>query len=211
MTPPPHERILLFATRNRGKVAELTELTRGIEGLTVRSLDGYDLPEVIEDGETFAANAAKKAREVSAATGLPALADDSGLEVDALGLAPGVHSARYAGEACDDTANNQKLLQAMRGKAQRSARFRSALVLADVQGALGHDEILAEGVCEGEILEAPRGDGGFGYDPFFYVPELESTFAELGIGSKNERSHRARAMAQMLPKLIQYFGLKKPT
>jgi XTP/dITP diphosphohydrolase len=104
------DRILLFATRNQGKVAELVELTRGIEGLEVRSIEDYDLPEVIEDGDTFAHNAAKKAREVSAATGLPALADDSGLEVDALALAPGVHSARYAGPACDDEANNRKLV-----------------------------------------------------------------------------------------------------
>lgn len=205
------ERTLLFATRNQGKVTELVELTRGIAGLQVRSLDGLDLPEVVEDGDTFIANATKKAREVSAATGLPALADDSGLEVDALALAPGVHSARYAGPKCDDEDNNRKLVDDMAGVAKRSARFRSALVLADVKGPLGDQVIVAEGVCEGEILEEPRGSGGFGYDPLFYVPELQSTFAELGIGTKNERSHRARAMAEMLPKLIEYFGLKKPT
>ena len=201
--------ILLFATRNQGKVVELIELTRGLVGLELRSLDGYDLPEVIEDGDTFIANAAKKAREVSAATGLPALADDSGLEVDALDLAPGVHSARYAGDACDDEANNQKLVSALKGVSQRSARFRSALVLADVKGPLGEEVLVAEGVCEGEILEAGRGDGGFGYDPLFYVPELDSTFAELGVGTKNELSHRAKAMATMLPKLIEYFSLIK--
>jgi XTP/dITP diphosphohydrolase len=203
------DQILLFATRNQGKVAELIELTRELEGLDLRSLDGYDLAEVVEDGETFVANAAKKAREVSAATGLPALADDSGLEVDALGGTPGVHSARYAGEACDDAANNQKLVAALRGVDQRSARFRSALVLADVHGPLADGIIVAEGLCEGQILEAGRGEGGFGYDPLFFVPELNSTFAELGIGTKNERSHRARAMAKMLPKLIEYFSLKK--
>jgi XTP/dITP diphosphohydrolase len=203
------DQILLFATRNQGKVAELIELTRELEGLDLRSLDGYDLAEVVEDGETFVANAAKKAREVSAATGLPALADDSGLEVDALGGKPGVHSARYAGEACDDAANNQKLVAALRGVDQRSARFRSALVLADVHGPLADGIIVAEGLCEGQILEAGRGEGGFGYDPLFFVPELNSTFAELGIGTKNERSHRARAMAKMLPKLIEYFSLKK--
>ena len=207
----PDQQILLFATRNQGKVAELIELTRDLHGIDLRSLEGYDLPEVIEDGDTFIANAAKKAREVSAATGLPALADDSGLEVDALDLAPGVHSARYAGEACDDQANNQKLVAALRGVTQRSARFRSALVLADVKGQLGDEILVAEGVCEGEILEAGRGRGGFGYDPLFYVPELGSTFAELGIGTKNQRSHRAKAMVTMLPKLIQYFGLIKRT
>ncbi len=205
------EQVLLFATRNQGKVAELIELTRDLHGLTLRSLDGYDLPEVEEDGDTFVANAAKKARAVSAATGLPALADDSGLEVDALDLLPGVHSARYAGDACDDAANNRKLIAALSGEGQRSARFRSALVLADLKGPLGDEILVAEGVCEGEILEDGRGEGGFGYDPLFYVPELGSTFAELGIGTKNERSHRARAMAELLPKLIQYFGLKKRT
>ena len=204
-------RILLFATRNLGKLAELVELTEGLEGLELRSLKGYDLPEVIEDGETFADNAAKKALEVSAATGLPALADDSGLEVDALGLAPGVHSARYAGEAKGDEANNQKLLKAMAGIKERSARFRSVLALADVGGRLGDSVILASVACEGLILEAPRGSGGFGYDPLFYSPELQSTFAEAGIGSKNQRSHRALAMAEMLPKLIDYFGLIKRT
>ena len=205
------EQTLLFATRNQGKVAELIELTKDLQGLRLKSLDGLDLPEVVEDGDTFVANAAKKAREVSAATGLPALADDSGLEVDALDLLPGVHSARYAGENCDDEANNQKLVAALAGVPERSARFRSALVLADVNGPLGDEFLVAEGVCEGEILEEARGDGGFGYDPLFYVPELGSTFAELGIGTKNERSHRARAMAEMLPKLIEYFGLKKRT
>lgn len=201
-------RILLFATRNLGKVAELVELTKDVRELELRGLQGYDLPEVIEDGDTFVANAAKKAREVSAATGLPALADDSGLEVDALNLAPGVHSARYAGEDCDDAANNRKLLQALEGISKRSARFRSALVLADVKGELGDRILVAEGVCEGEILRAPQGKGGFGYDPLFYVAELNSTFAELGIGTKNERSHRAKAMSLMLPKLNEYFGLK---
>lgn len=203
--------ILLFATHNQGKVVELAKLFAKVEGLEVRSLDGYDVPEVEEDGATFAANAAKKALAVSKATGLPALADDSGLEVDALGGDPGVHSARYAGEHGDDAANNAKLLSAMQGQPKRSARFRSALALADWAGSLGNEVIEASGACEGEILSEPRGTGGFGYDPLFYCPELGCTFAEAGVGPKNQLSHRARAMSEMLPKLMDYFALKKPS
>lgn len=201
--------VLLFATRNQGKVAELVELTRDIEGLEVRGLEGYDIPETVEDADTFTGNAAKKALDVSRATGLPALADDSGLEVDALGGAPGVHSARFAGRHGDDAANNAKLLIEMADTDERSARFRSALALADASGSLGDSCLFAEGKVEGEILREARGDGGFGYDPLFYCPELGQTFAEAGVGKKNGISHRARAMSLMLPKLIDYFGLKK--
>lgn len=200
-------KVLLFATRNAGKVAELARLIAGVSGLQVRSLDGYDLPEVIEDGESFQANAALKALAVSRATGLPALADDSGLQVDALGGEPGVHSARYAGDNADDQSNNDKLLRAMHGVDQRSARFVSVLAFADAQGELGDELIYAEGKCEGEITTAPQGSGGFGYDPLFYFPPLKATFAELGIGPKNDLSHRAKAMAKILPKLTRYFDL----
>ena len=160
-----------------------------------------------EDADTFAGNAAKKAREVSAATGFPALADDSGLEVDALGGAPGVWSARYAGTA-GDAANNAKLLVALRDvpPERRTARFRAVLALADVSGPLDDAVITAEGVCEGVVLDAPRGTGGFGYDPLFLVPELGQTFAELGVGPKGERSHRARAMQAMRPQLLAYLA-----
>jgi XTP/dITP diphosphohydrolase len=206
MSAPARPR-LVFATRNRGKVAELRQLLAGVE-VEVLSLDDLDVtvPEVVEDGDTFAANAAKKAREVSRATGLPALADDSGLEVDALDGAPGVISARYAGEPSDDEANNDKLLAAMAGvpDERRGARFRAALALADVTGPLGEAVLLAEGACEGQILHERRGDGGFGYDPLFYVPELGATFAEMGIGSKQDRSHRAQAMRALRPRLEAY-------
>jgi XTP/dITP diphosphohydrolase len=194
-------RPLVFATRNRGKLVELRELLPGIE---VRSLDDVHVPEVIEDADTFVGNAAKKAREVSAATGLPALADDSGLEVDALGGAPGVYSARYAGEPHDDAKNNAKLLAALAGVTERTARFRSVLALADVTGPLGSEVITADGACEGVILDAPRGTGGFGYDPLFYSPELGMTFAEAGVGPKNDLSHRARAMRAIKPRLLEY-------
>jgi XTP/dITP diphosphohydrolase len=205
---------LVFATRNRGKLAELRGLVSELP-IEVVAIDEVDaaVPEVEEDGLTFAANAAKKALAVSAATGLPALADDSGLEVDALGGAPGVRSARYAGPEADDDANNDKLLASLAGVADdaRTARFRACLALADRAGRLGDEVRLAEGTCEGLILHEPRGSGGFGYDPLFYVPALGRTFAELGVGTKNDRSHRANAMRAMKPLLIDYFRLAKPS
>ncbi|MCG8422721.1 MAG: RdgB/HAM1 family non-canonical purine NTP pyrophosphatase [Proteobacteria bacterium] len=206
---------LVFATRNRGKVAELRQLLRDlrIEVFSLHDLEalGANVSDVVEDGDTFLANATKKARQVSRETGLPALADDSGLEVDALGGGPGVHSARYAGTGASDADNNTRLLHALRDVPdnRRSARFRSSLVLADPTGPMGDELMTAEGVCECRILDRPRGSGGFGYDPLFYVPELGATFAELGIGTKNHRSHRARAMAALKPRLVGYFHLAK--
>jgi len=198
-------RPLVFATRNKGKLVELRELLAGIQVLAIDEV-GVAVPEVVEDADTFAGNAAKKAREVSAATGLPALADDSGLEVDALGGAPGVFSARYAGEPHSDSANNAKLLAALEGVTKRSARFRAVLALADVAGPLGSEILTADGTCEGTILTAPRGTGGFGYDPLFFAPELGMTFAEAGVGSKSELSHRARAMRAIKPRLLSYLA-----
>lgn len=201
-------RPLVFATRNKGKLVELRQLLPDIDVIdldTAAARLGRDIPEVVEDAETFAGNASKKAREVSQATGLPALADDSGLEVDALGGAPGVHSARYAKHG-DDAANNAKLVAAMAGVPveKRTARFRATLALADVSGLLGAEVILADGVCEGILLDAPRGSGGFGYDPLFLFPELGQTFAELGVGTKGDLSHRARAMRAIRPRLLAY-------
>ena len=203
-------RPLVFATRNKGKLVELRQLLPDIDVIdldTAASRVGRDIPEVVEDAETFAGHASKKAREVSQATGLPALADDSGLEVDALGGAPGVHSARYAKHG-DDAANNAKLVAAMAGVPveKRTARFRATLALADVTGPLGAEVILADGVCEGVLLDAPRGSGGFGYDPLFLFPELGQTFAELGVGTKGDLSHRARAMRAIRPRLLAYLG-----
>jgi XTP/dITP diphosphohydrolase len=202
-------RPLVFATRNPGKLVELRELLPGIDVLSIDEAAqriGRAIPDVVEDAGTFAGNAAKKALEVSAITGLPALADDSGLEVDALGGAPGVYSARYAGDQHDDTANNAKLVAALDGvpRERRTARFRAVLALADVTGPLGDDVISADGTCEGIILDAPRGNGGFGYDPLFFAPELGMTFAEAGVGPKSDLSHRARAMKAMRPRLLEY-------
>lgn len=202
-------RPIVFATRNRGKLVELRELLPGIAVLSIDEAAtklGIDIPDVVEDADTFAGNATKKAREVSRITGFPALADDSGLEVDALDGAPGVYSARYAGEGHDDVANNKKLLAMLSHVPadQRAARFRSVLAFADWGGPLGEQTLLAEGVCEGTILDAPRGTGGFGYDPLFFSPELGQTFAEAGVGTKNALSHRARAMTAMKPQILDY-------
>ena len=205
---------LVFATRNRGKLVELRELLPGVEVLAIDEAEarlGRAIPEVVEDADTFAGNAIKKAREVSAATGLPALADDSGLEVDALDGAPGVISARWAalsGEGEGDAANNAKLLRALAGVPvqDRRARFRSTLALADVGGPLGERVITADGLCEGMILDEARGTGGFGYDPLFWSPELGVTFAEAGVGAKSGLSHRARAMRALAPRLVAYLA-----
>jgi len=202
-------RPLVFATRNPGKLVELRDLLSGVNVIGIAEAIaglGHDIPDVIEDADTFAGNAIKKAREVSAATGLPALADDSGLEVDALAGAPGVWSARYAGPGATDAANNAKLLAELRDVPgpRRTARFRAVLALADVAGPLGTDTITAEGECEGTVLDAPRGTAGFGYDPLFLLPAHGLTFAELSSAAKGELSHRALAMQAIKPNLLAY-------
>jgi XTP/dITP diphosphohydrolase len=183
---------LLFATRNAHKLKELQELVAplGIEVCSPADVGG--LPEVEEDTGTLAGNAEKKARAAQAKTGLASLADDSGLEVDALSGRPGVHSARFAGAAHDDAANNAKLLAELDGvpDAWRTARFRCVLALVDEQGALS----LAEGTCEGKIAHAPRGEHGFGYDPLFVVAKGPHTLAELVAEEKHQVSHRGQAM-----------------
>ena len=192
---------LAFASGNKHKVAEIAAMLapHGWEvvplGLTVE-----------EDAPTFAGNAEKKARAALAASGLPSLADDSGLEVDALDGAPGVLSARYAGEPCDDAANNRKLLGALAGEpdARRTARFRCALVFVDADGT----RLATDGTCEGRIGHAPRGSGGFGYDPLFLVDgdARGRTMAELLPDEKNRISHRARALEKMVRALDERFG-----
>jgi len=191
---------LLFATKNAGKLRELEELLRAaaltsVELIGVNDLD-TPLPDVVEDGETFADNALKKARAAMEATGFSALADDSGLEVDALGGRPGVHSARYAGPNKSDADRNQKLLHELKGRADRGARFRCAIAL--VHAERPDSPVVCQGKCEGRILEACRGDGGFGYDPLFFVESLNRTFAEAESAEKNAISHRGRAMAELV-------------
>lgn len=181
---------LLMATRNKGKVRELRQLLSGLDVELLSVDDAGDLPEVEEDGETFTANAIKKARTLAQASGLWALADDSGLEVDALGGAPGVHSARYAGEPCDFAANNRKLLKALEGVENRRARFRCVIALASPDGRVE----TVEGACEGEIAPALRGEGGFGYDPLFCPQGHAETFAEMPAERKHTLSHRGEAL-----------------
>ena len=204
-------RTLVFATRNRGKLVELAQMFEGfgLQIVSVADLPG-EIPDVVEDGETFEANAIKKAMTISRITQLPALADDSGLEVDALDGAPGVYSARYSGAGTE--ANNQKLVAALRDVPDRGrgARFRSVLAFADVAGPLGAETITTDGRCEGHILRAPRGTGGFGYDPLFFSDDLQVTFAEAPASDKNQVSHRARALAAMKPRLVEYFRLANP-
>jgi XTP/dITP diphosphohydrolase len=183
---------ICFASGNKHKVAEIAAMLEP-RGWAVEPL----VLTVDEDAPTFAGNAEKKARAALARSGLPSLADDSGLEVDALDGAPGVLSARYAGEGHDDAANNAKLLAALAGvpDEKRTARFRCALVFVDVDGT----RLVAEGACEGRIGHAGRGTGGFGYDPLLLVAgDAEGrTMAELAPEEKNRISHRARALAKM--------------
>ncbi len=195
--------VVVLATRNRGKLVEIVRLLgERIARARLVTIDELaPTARLDEDGDTFEANALAKARQAAAATGVPAIADDSGLEVDALGGAPGVYSARYAGEPSDDARNNQRLLEALRvvPTDQRGARFRC--VAAYVDPARGV-EIVRSGVCDGEILRAPRGALGFGYDPLFLLPRLGKTMAELPVDEKNQLSHRAaafRALALVLP------------
>jgi len=197
---------VVVATRNPGKGKDMQHLLGG--AFEVVMLPEH-LPEVEETGATFADNAIHKARAASEATGLPAFGDDSGLAVDALSGAPGVYSARFAGAGAGDVANNQKLLGllALVPEAARTARFRSAVAFCDVRGRLGAGVLLGEGACEGRVLLAPRGDGGFGYDPLFFSPELGKTFAEASLAEKGRVSHRARALAALLPKVRAYFGV----
>lgn len=196
---------IILATQNQGKIRELQELL-GDEDIEVLSLkDIEDWEDVEENGETFADNAALKARAAVEKTGLIALADDSGLEVDALDGAPGVYSARFAGEPKNDDRNNDKLLQLLETVPddQRLARFRCALVVATPEGK----EFLTEGTVEGQILTERRGTDGFGYDPLFFVPEYARTMAELTLAEKNKLSHRAQAFRKAIP-ILQALKVK---
>jgi XTP/dITP diphosphohydrolase len=202
--------VLILGSRNRHKCREMAEVlappwvpSRWLERLDVRSVDDFDAaPEVIEDADSFAGNARKKAGELARALSAWVLADDSGLAVEALGGAPGVLSARYAGEPTDDQANNRKLLEAVADLPddRRVAAFRCALAMADPAGTI---RLETEGVCHGRLTHEPRGPGGFGYDPLFLIPEYHRTFGELSPLVKHQLSHRARAFAALRPALIR--------
>lgn len=184
---------VVFASGNAGKVREIKQMLGDRFELVLQGDLGIEGAE--ETGTTFEENALLKARHAAAAAGLPALADDSGIEVDALGGEPGVYSARYAGEGASDTDNLQKLLREMEGKDQRSARFRC--VLAFVRSAEDPEPVIAEGAWEGSIATAPAGAGGFGYDPIFIDADSGVTSAELSPADKNSRSHRGKALVEL--------------
>lgn len=195
---------MLLATSNRGKLVELRALLADLPVEIVslaQALPGK--PQAVEDGATFRDNALIKARAAATATMLVTVAEDAGLEVDALGGRPGVRSARFAGEVATDAENNAALLKALEEVEddQRTARFRCVAVLIDPWAEGPAREIVVEGSCEGVIARAPRGGGGFGYDPLFLVDGYGRTMAELGEDEKNRVSHRARAIAALRPAL----------
>jgi XTP/dITP diphosphohydrolase len=209
MSRPPSPTIpLVLGTRNRKKGQEMIQLLRPpwepnprLDRLTIATLDDFpDPPEVVEDADTFAANARKKASETARALGRWVLADDSGLAVDALGGRPGVYSARFAGDHGDDEANNRKVLEGLAEvpDPRRGAAFVCSLAVADPSGAI---RLESAGACRGRITREPRGANGFGYDPLFLIPEYHRTFGELSALVKHQLSHRSRAFARLRPAL----------
>jgi XTP/dITP diphosphohydrolase len=189
---------LVLASGNAGKLREFGQLLAPFD-FEVLPQSAFNVPEAEEPHVTFVENAIAKARHAAQLTGLPALADDSGLCVAALGGAPGVWSARYGGEPKSDAKNNAKLLADLAGVADRRAHYVAVLVL--MRSADDPQPIVAEGEWHGAIVDAPRGEGGFGYDPYFLVPELGLTVAELPHEEKNRRSHRGQALAQLITRL----------
>jgi len=199
---------VVIATHNKDK---LKELKNGFSSLTIDLVDLFSFPEVgeiIEDGKTLKENALIKAKAVYDITGLPAIADDTGLEVGALGGKPGVFTARFAGENCSYSDNVNKMLKVMKNikKSERGAIFKTVMAFYD-----GKKELFAEGLVKGIITENKKGLAGFGYDPIFYVVEEGKTFAEMTIEQKNIISHRGRAIKNLLPKLNSYFNTKNTT
>ena len=191
---------VVLASNNPGKLRELDAVLRPMDWELVAQ-SSLGVPEAEETGTTFEANALLKARHAAACTGLAALADDSGIEIDALDGRPGVYSARYAGPQCDDEANNRLLLQELEGvpEDRRGARYQCVIVL--VRNAEDPDPLIARGAWEGRILEAPQGHNGFGYDPLFYVPTHGCASAELAPDVKNSISHRGAALRALVEQL----------
>jgi XTP/dITP diphosphohydrolase len=191
---------LVIASNNQGKLREIGAIL-GPLGFEALPQSAFNIPEAEEPYCTFIENCLTKARHASAHSGLPALADDSGICVDALNGAPGVYSARFAGEPKSDQRNNEKLIELLQGQPNRKAHYYCVIVL--VRWPEDPQPIIAEGAWHGEIIDTPRGDGGFGYDPYFLVPEYGQTGAELAMDVKNGISHRGQALAQLVEKLKQ--------
>jgi XTP/dITP diphosphohydrolase len=189
---------IVLASNNAGKLREFGQMLATVD-IEVLPQAHFNIPEAEEPHVTFVENALAKARHAAKLTGLPALADDSGICVRALGGAPGVYSARFAGEPKSDDRNNQKLIADLQDKADRRAHYVAVLVF--VHHADDPQPIICEGEWHGEIVDTPRGEGGFGYDPYFLVPDLNQTAAEISADEKNKRSHRGKALAQLMERL----------
>lgn len=198
---------IIVATRNKAKIAEIAAMWPRKDVKLYSLIDFPDLPHIEEDGDTFKENAIKKATTIASASGMLTFADDSGLEVDALGGQPGVLSARFSGEGATDRANNEKLLSLMKGlpPEMRRARFICAMALADPGGLID----VVEGRCEGVIADREKGTNGFGYDPVFIMQGYQKAFAELGPGTKNRISHRARAIEKAVLALEKHLGTRQ--
>ena len=193
---------IVLASNNQGKVREIGQLLAGLDMQVVPQSE-YAVVDIEETGLSFVENAILKARNASQHTGLPAIGDDSGLEVDALNGAPGIYSARYSGVGASDSDNLQKLLRELKnlGDVPRSARFQCLMVY--VRHALDPTPLICQGTWEGVIVDSPQGDNGFGYDPIFYVPTDNCTAAQLPAARKNTLSHRGQALACLLDKLAK--------
>ncbi|MEH0020474.1 MAG: XTP/dITP diphosphatase [Desulfobacter sp.] len=203
------KQIIVLATTNKGKTREMKEMLKD-HPIEIKDLSDFGpIPEVIEDGETFDDNAYKKAAFTAKVLGYPALADDSGLCVNALDGAPGVYSARYAGENATDAENVDKLLKALESEDNRKAAFQCVISIAVPTGAA----LTYEGRCEGVLTREPAGDNGFGYDPLFFFPELDKTFAQLSMDEKARVSHRGKALQEVtreMDKILDWIDINKP-
>jgi len=200
---------IVIATRNKGKTAEIREMLKDFS-VNIKSLDDFGpIPEIEEDGDTFDENAYKKASVTARILGIPALADDSGLLVESLDGAPGVYSARYAGEKATDKQRGEKLLEEMKGKTNRKAAFECVISIAVPSGPA----LTYEAHCEGLITEEPAGQNGFGYDPVFFFPPLKKTFAEITRTEKSRVSHRGKALSELreeFDKVLTWIRLHMP-
>ena len=205
----PLKQIIVLATRNKGKTREIRALLKDFP-VDIKNLDDFGpIPEVVEDGETFDDNAYKKASFTARILGYPAMADDSGICVDALDGSPGVYSARYAGKDATDADNVKKMLSDLKGKKNRAAEFKCVISIAVPTG----EALTYEGDCQGLILQKPAGENGFGYDPLFFYPELNKTFAQLTIEEKGRVSHRGMALKQVadeMDKIIEWIDMSMP-
>ncbi len=196
------ERTIILASRNKKKTEEVADLLATVGFKIIPVTEFPDVPDVVEDGDTFAANAARKATEVATALGQWTIGEDSGLRVDALNGAPGIYSARYSGEGATDEKNNARLLKELADvpDEKRGAGYVCSVALSNPAGEV---RIAVEGTCRGRILQERRGEGGFGYDPYFFIREYHKSFGELSLLTKQRISHRARAFSKFIPELLR--------